>query len=379
MIYLSDLLSLYCKFYENQYLHRIFTAMSFQSAIVKWYLENKRDLPWRGTDDAYVIWLSEVILQQTRVEQGLPYFNRFLQNYPTVLDFASATEAQILKLWQGLGYYSRGRNMLFTAIQVRDHHKGVFPTSYDALIKLKGIGDYTAAAIASFSSNERKAVLDGNVFRVLSRYFGIAEPINSSNGKKQFSALAQTLIGDQEASVYNQAIMEFGALQCKPKSPDCNICPVQTGCLARKGNLVNVLPVKLNKLKKRTRYFNYFIAFAEEKILVKKRNAGDIWQELYDFPLIETAGHHRDIPGDFYGQLHARFGKGTEITVLSQQKHLLTHQTIYVQFFGLDNYIINFNQDAEIKWVSLEEFNELPQPKVITNFMNTYFNYIEKP
>jgi A/G-specific adenine glycosylase len=352
--------------------------MSFQSEIVKWYLEHKRDLPWRATNDAYVIWLSEVILQQTRVEQGLPYFNRFLQSYPTVLHFAAATETQILKLWQGLGYYSRGRNMLFTAMQVRDHHNGIFPTNYDALIKLKGIGDYTAAAIASFSSNERKAVLDGNVFRVLSRYFGIVEPINSSGGKKQFLALAQSLIGDQDASVYNQAIMEFGALQCKPKSPDCRICPVQSGCVARQGDLVNALPVKLNKLKKRTRYFNYFVAYAEDKLLVKKRNAGDIWQELYDFPLIETAENYNDVPRDFSEQLHTLFGKACEITVLSQQKHLLTHQTIYVQFFGLDNYIINFNQDAEIKWVSLEEFNELPQPKVITNFMGTYFNYLEK-
>jgi len=353
--------------------------MSFQSEIVKWYLKHKRDLPWRGTSDAYVIWLSEVILQQTRVEQGLPYFNRFLQNYPTVLDFAAATETQILKLWQGLGYYSRGRNMLFTALQVRDQHDGVFPTNYQSLIKLKGIGDYTAAAIASFSSNERKAVLDGNVFRVLSRYFGIDEPINSSSGKKRFLALAQSLIEDQDAATYNQAIMEFGALQCKPKSPNCSVCPVQTGCVAKQADLVNVLPVKLNKLKKRTRYFNYFIVFAGDKILVKKRNAGDIWQELYDFPLIETAGNYQDVPADFSEQLHALFGKACEITVLSQQKHLLTHQTIYVQFFGLDNYIINFNQDAEIKWVSLDEFNELPQPKVITNFMNTHFNYLEKP
>lgn len=353
--------------------------MSFQSEIVKWYLKNKRELPWRGTDNAYVIWLSEIILQQTRVEQGLPYFNRFLQNYPTVLDFAAATETQILKLWQGLGYYSRGRNMLFTAMQVRDQHNGQFPTSYDALIKLKGIGDYTAAAIASFSSNERKAVLDGNVFRVLSRYFGIEEPINSTAGKKQFSGLAQSLIEDQEASVYNQAIMEFGALQCKPKSPDCTICPLQLGCEARKRDLVSVLPVKLNKLKKRTRYFNYFFRQEGDQILVKKRNAGDIWQELYDFPLIETENNYQNDKGSFSRQLELFFGKDCKITALSQQKHLLTHQTIYVQFFGLDNYIVNFNQDAEIKWVTFEEFNELPQPKVITNFMNMHFNYLEKP
>ncbi|WEK19468.1 MAG: A/G-specific adenine glycosylase [Candidatus Pedobacter colombiensis] len=352
--------------------------MSFQSEIVTWYLNYKRALPWRDTKDAYIIWLSEVILQQTRVEQGLPYFNRFLENYPTVLDFAAASETQILKLWQGLGYYSRGRNMLFTAKQVRDFHDGKFPTKYDELIKLKGIGEYTAAAIASFSANESKAVLDGNVFRVLSRYFGIAEPINSSSGKKQFLDLAQSLIVDQEASIYNQAIMEFGALQCKPKSPNCSICPVQSSCSARAQDLVSILPVKLNKLKKRTRYFNYLICQSDENILVKKRNGGDIWQELYDFPLIETDKNYQEDQQCFFEHLVRIFGKGCSVTALGQQKHLLTHQTIYVQFFGLDNYIINFNQDAEIKWVTLREFDELPQPKVITNFMNMHFNYLEK-
>ncbi|MFA4867322.1 MAG: A/G-specific adenine glycosylase [Pedobacter sp.] len=353
--------------------------MSFQSEVLNWYLKYKRDLPWRGTNDAYVIWLSEVILQQTRVEQGLPYFNRFLENYPTVVDFAAATETQILKLWQGLGYYSRGRNMLFTAIQIRDQHDGIFPTNYDSLVKLKGIGDYTAAAIASFSANERKAVLDGNVFRVLSRFFGIAEPINSSNGKKQFLTLAQELIEDQDASVYNQAIMEFGALQCKPKSPDCSVCPLQSECYAYQQNKVNALPVKLNKLKKRTRYFNYFVVREEDRILVKKRNSGDIWQELYDFPLIETEKNYQEASASFSEQLQKLFGNNTNITALSQQKHLLTHQTIYVQFFGLDNYIINFSEDADIKWVSLQEFNELPHPKVIANFIKTNFNYLEKP
>lgn len=352
--------------------------MSFQSEIVNWYLKHKRALPWRDTKDAYIIWLSEVILQQTRVEQGLPYFNRFLQHYPTVLDFAAASETQILKLWQGLGYYSRGRNMLFTAKQVQDLHDGKFPTKYDDLIKLKGIGEYTAAAIASFSANESKAVLDGNVFRVLSRYFGVTEPINSSGGKKQFLELAQELIADQEASIYNQAIMEFGALQCKPKSPNCSVCPVQSGCVANTQGLVSTLPVKLNKLKKRTRFFNYLICQSDENILVKKRNAGDIWQELYDFPLVETLENYQEAQQSFSEQLEKIFGKDCNITLLSQQKHLLTHQTIYVQFFGLDNYIINFNQDAEIKWVTLREFDELPQPKVITNFMNTHFNYLEK-
>ncbi|TDQ09379.1 A/G-specific adenine glycosylase [Pedobacter metabolipauper] len=346
--------------------------MTFQDEIIKWYLVHKRDLPWRNTTDAYVIWLSEIILQQTRVEQGLPYFNRFLSSYPTVSDFAAATESQILKLWQGLGYYSRGRNMLITAKEVLDVHDGIFPTAYADLIRLKGVGDYTAAAIASFSSNESKPVLDGNVFRVLSRYFGIATPINSTGGKKEFAALATALIVGQQASVYNQAIMEFGALQCKPKSPDCPSCPVQEGCCARNTNHVNLLPVKVKTLKKRTRYFNYFIVRDGDKIMVKKRSAGDVWQELYDFPLIETAADYIALGESFLTDVKNNFGSQCLLKPLFSRKHLLTHQTIYVQFFALDNYIINFRLNTDIKWVSLIDFDELPQPKVITDFMSTY-------
>ena len=217
--------------------------MAFQSEIVKWYLSNKRDLPWRDTTDPYVIWLSEIILQQTRVEQGKPYFLKFLEHFPNVKAFASASEEQVLKLWQGLGYYSRGRNMLYTARYVMEHHHGVFPKSYDQLIKLKGVGGYTAAAISSFSSNERQAVVDGNVYRVLARYFGIDEPINSNTGQKMFAELAKELIADQEPAVYNQAIMEFGALQCKPKSPLCGVCPIQMGCYAFKHKKLDQLPV----------------------------------------------------------------------------------------------------------------------------------------
>lgn len=359
-------------FIKNKSRTRIFVLMAFQNEIVKWYLIHKRDLPWRRTTDPYVIWLSEIILQQTRVEQGMPYFNRFLEHYPTVSDFAGATESQILKLWQGLGYYSRGRNMLFTARQIQALHQGSFPTSYNELIKLKGVGDYTAAAISSFSSNEAKPVLDGNVFRVLSRFFGIGTAINSTAGKKQFLELAAQLIIGQEPSLYNQAIMEFGALQCKPKSPDCPACPVQTDCFARLNKMVDSLPVKEKKLKKRLRYFNYFVCARDGKILVRKRGEGDIWQELYDFPLIETENDYTESREGFNVSVNSMFGKDVSITPLVHKKHLLTHQTIYVQFFALDNYIINFNQNADIKWVTLAEFDELPQPKVIASFINAY-------
>lgn len=346
--------------------------MSIQKEIIKWYKLNKRDLPWRNTTDAYTIWLSEIILQQTRIEQGLPYFNKFLENFPTVKDFAAASEIQVLKLWQGLGYYSRGRNMLFTAKQVINLHKGIFPTRYEQLIKLKGIGEYTAAAISSFSNNEAKAVLDGNVFRVLARYFGVEEPINSTIGKKIFTELAQTLIIDQKPSLYNQAIMEFGALQCKPKLPLCSTCPLQFDCYALKNNKINLLPVKLKKVKVKERWFNYLVGIKDGRILTNQRNAGDIWQQMFDFPLIETTAKVQKDDLNFIQNVKSIFGEEVQVSKIVEKKHLLTHQIIYVQFFALENYMINFNQRTEIKSVLLEDFKELPHPKVISDFINSY-------
>lgn len=346
--------------------------MSFQKKIIDWYQINKRELPWRNTTNAYIIWLSEIILQQTRVEQGLPYFNKFLERFPTVNDFAKASEDQVLKLWQGLGYYSRGRNMLFTAQQIMLIHKGVFPQKYNQLIKLKGIGDYTAAAISSFSANENRAVLDGNVFRVLARYFGIHEPINSSNGKKLFAKLAQDLIEGQTASLYNQAIMEFGALQCKPKSPKCEVCPLMMGCFAFNHQQITNLPVKLKMGKIRERWFHYFIATQGDTILMKQRQPGDIWQKMYDFPLIETDRLLIHSHPDFINEVKARFGNEVIIRPVSQKKHLLSHQIIYVHFFVLENYMINFNQHTEIKSVLLKDFKSLPHPKVIGDFIEMH-------
>ncbi|SOD19896.1 A/G-specific adenine glycosylase [Pedobacter xixiisoli] len=348
--------------------------MSFQSEIVKWYLSNKRDLPWRDTTDPYVIWLSEIILQQTRVEQGKPYFLKFLENFPNVSAFASASEEQVLKLWQGLGYYSRGRNMLYTARYVVANYGGQFPTSYEQLIKLKGVGSYTAAAISSFSSNEQQAVVDGNVYRVLSRYFGIEEPINSNLGQKMFSELAKELIIDQEPAIYNQAIMEFGALQCKPKSPVCSECPVQLGCYAFKHKKIDQLPVKLKKVKVRKRWFNYFVGITGDEILTKQRMPGDVWQHLYDFPLIETEEEVSMTSNEFLTQVEKLFGKDLELKVLEGKKHILTHQIIYVQFFAIDNYIVNFNQHAEIKSVKIEAFKQLPHPKIIGDFIEKHID-----
>lgn len=347
--------------------------MTFQNELINWYLANKRDLPWRHTNDAYTIWLSEVILQQTRVEQGLPYFNKFLENFPTVTDFANATEAKVLKLWQGLGYYSRGRNMHATAQIVVNNYRGIFPNLHDELIKLKGIGEYTAAAISSFSSGEARAVVDGNVFRVLSRYYGIDTPINSPAGKKEFYALANELLYRADPALYNQAIMEFGAMQCKPKSPNCTICPLVQTCYAFKHNRVNTLPVKIGKIKQKHRYINYFVCVENDQVLVKERQAGDIWQHLYDFPSLETTESRGITDATFLEEVKSTFGQPVELTLISEKKHLLTHQIIHVQFFALKNYIFNFKKQKELNWVSLNKLDELPQPKVIHDFIQGYF------
>lgn len=352
--------------------------MTFQNEIINWYLVNKRDLPWRHTNDAYTIWLSEIILQQTRVEQGLPYFNKFLENFPTVNDFANATEAKVLQLWQGLGYYSRGRNMHATAQIVLNKYNGIFPTGYKDLITLKGVGEYTAAAISSFSSGEAKAVVDGNVFRVLARYYGIDTPINSPKGKKDFFKLANDLLYTEDPALYNQAIMEFGAIQCKPKSPNCSICPLNLDCSAARQNLVNQLPVKLPKAEKKYRYLNYFVILNDGKILVRERQKGDIWQHLYDFPSIETSGIPESGDNNFTSTVKEKFGSDVNFNLLSYKKHILTHQIIHVQFFALNNYIFNFSKQKELIWVSLNTLDELPKPNVIRNFIEEFSDDILK-
>ncbi|WP_316802688.1 A/G-specific adenine glycosylase [Pedobacter nototheniae] len=343
--------------------------MIFQNELINWYNINKRDLPWRHTNNAYVIWLSEIILQQTRVEQGLPYFNKFLDNFPAVSDFAGANEAKVLKLWQGLGYYSRGRNMHATAQIVMKDFGGVFPTLHDDLIKLKGIGGYTAAAISSFSSGEARAVVDGNVFRVLARYFGISTAINSPAGKKEFFMLANELLYRADPALYNQAIMEFGALQCKPKSPNCGVCPLSQTCYAYKHKQVNILPVKLAKAEKKLRFFNYLVCMDGDQILVRERQAGDIWQHLYDFPCIETSDTVKAGDPGLDDKISEWFGENATYQLKNAKKHILTHQIIQVQFFELKNYIFNFSKQKELNWVSLDRLDELPQPKVIHDFI----------
>ena len=345
--------------------------MNFAQTLLNWYHDNKRDLPWRSTNDPYIIWLSEVILQQTRVDQGLPYFHKFAHNYPTVRDFAQATEDEILKHWQGLGYYSRGRNMHKTAQMVMEEHAGYFPRKYDQLIKLKGVGEYTAAAISSFSGNEAKAVVDGNVFRLLARYFGISEPINSTKGKKIFTALAQDLLDPEHPGMFNQAIMEFGSLQCKPKNPDCGTCPLQIDCVARQENRINDLPVKVKSSGIRNRYFNYLILVHDGNLAMQKREGRDIWQNLYQFPVIETAvmtPAHEVVQSPEFLKTWGQCAQVSEIT--GPIKHQLSHQRIHAQFIEITGFKVIDNQN--VRWVTPDQTEALAQPKLISDFLKKF-------
>ncbi len=347
--------------------------MEFGQEIIAWYHQHKRSLPWRETNDPYLIWLSEIILQQTRVDQGLPYYYRFSEHYPTVADFATADEGEILKDWQGLGYYSRARNMHHTAKLVMDKHQGRFPKSYAELIQLKGIGEYTAAAISSFSQNEAKAVLDGNVFRLLSRFFGFDTPINSTAGKKLFSDLANQLLIPEHAGLYNQAVMEFGALHCKPKNPLCETCPLQTACVAYQTNRIAELPVKLKTLKVRERFFNYVVLYTDSGLLMKKRGPNDIWQNLYDFPLFETSALLG--PGELVQDSGFVKHFGSTVTVKKMQgpvKHLLSHQRLWAQFIVIES-AVKPALDQDWIWVQAEDLKNLAQPKLIFEFLINFF------
>jgi A/G-specific adenine glycosylase len=310
----------------------------FSQIITAWYKKNKRDLPWRNTQDPYKIWLSEIILQQTRVEQGMSYYYAFTENYPTIRDLAKAPIDEVMKTWQGLGYYSRARNIYATANIVVNEHKSIFPTNYEKILELKGIGPYTAAAIASFCYNEAQAVVDGNVYRVLSRYFGIATPIDSTQGKKQFQQLAMDVLNKKNPGLHNQAIMEFGALQCKPQNPDCENCPLNANCMAFAEERVADLPVKEKKTKVRTRYFYYLlIEDAKKNTLLRKRTGKDIWTELFEFPMVESEKELKPekvlnaaLAKNILGKQKYRLEK-----ISTVQKHQLSHQTLYAYFLHL--------------------------------------------
>ena len=309
---------------------------SFSVIILKWYDHHKRDLPWRETKDPYAIWLSEIILQQTRIQQGMAYYLRFIEVYPTVNDFAIATEDEILKQWQGLGYYSRARNMHQTAKIIVKKFNSKFPADLKILLKLKGIGDYTAAAIASIAFDLPHATVDGNVFRVLSRIYGIGTPIDTGQGKKDFYSLANELLDQQQPGEFNQALMEFGALQCTPKNPDCPNCPVKSICVAHANDAVHSFPVKKGETKIRKRYFNYLVIQEEAYTFLTKRSENDIWKNLYEFPLIESI--EKMDAFQIFQKEQSYFSAETNIQIEGEskwQKQVLTHQHIFYRFIYL--------------------------------------------
>ena len=344
--------------------------MDCTGVITNWYSKNKRVLPWRKTNNPYHIWLSEIILQQTQVKQGLPYYEAFVKKFPNIKHLAMAKEEEVLKLWQGLGYYSRARNMHKTAQFIWYELDGTFPQDYKTLLTLKGVGDYTASAIASICFNEPKAVVDGNVYRVLSRFFGIDTPINSTEGIKTFKTLAQSVLDKTQSGTYNQAIMEFGALQCKPQNPDCSVCPLSSACEALKKNCVKELPVKLKKTKIQIRHCNYLVFISNDgRSVFEKRTGNGIWRNLYQFPLVESLHSLKEIDIIKHPVFKAHIQNNAFNIYLYNEKpiiHKLTHRHLYTHFWIVE--IEQISQNA----VHLHHLVNYPTPQLINNFLNTF-------
>ena len=342
----------------------------FAEVLIDWYYKNSRDLPWRKTSDPYLIWLSEIILQQTRVDQGMEYYLKFENKYPTVFDLAHASEEEVLRDWQGLGYYSRARNLHATAKQVVDDYQGKFPNNYKELIKLKGVGDYTASAIASFAFHEAVPVLDGNVFRVVSRYLGVKDDIAEAKSRKVFKNALDHLIPEEGKLVhdFNQGIMEFGALQCSPKSPNCEECVFLSSCFAYEHKAVTSLPVKSKKVKVKKRFLTYLVIEKDGRLVMNRRGDKDIWAQMFDFPLIETAKHE---PLNLDELIEAKIQANNFVIkeVKDPIKHILTHQHLFIQFVKVELQ----EENRYLNWFNLNEINELPKPIVIENHLRKFY------
>ena len=331
------------------FLIRTFVAiMSFTTTILQWFREYGRALPWRETKDAYAIWLSEIILQQTRIEQGRPYWERFMRRWPTVELLAAASEDEVLREWQGLGYYSRARNLHKAARQVVE--MGGFPQTLEDIKRLKGVGDYTAAAIGSIAFGLPAAVVDGNVYRVLARHYGIATPINTTEGKREFAALAQELLPKNEASAYNQGIMDFGAMQCTPQSPQCMLCPLQETCVALREGRVNELPVKQKTLKVKERRLTYIYIRYKGMTAIHRRGEGDIWQGLYEPWLVD------EIP------------EGARL-MRKDVKHVLTHRVIFADFWLWEPEQQPLLPE-DYSWIKEEEWDNYGVPRLVEMMLN---------
>ena len=341
--------------------------------LINWFAENRRDLPWRHNPTPYQVWLSEIILQQTRVNQGWDYYLRFVEKWPTVNDLANATEEEVLKMWQGLGYYSRARNLHQCAKQIVEQHGGQFPADFEKLKQLKGIGDYTAAAIASIAFDLPHAVVDGNVYRVLSRLFDIDTPININEGQTVFAKIADDLLNREQPGLHNQAMMEFGALQCTPKNPNCLLCPLQAQCLAFANQTVMQRPVKLQKLKITTRYFNYLVFRIEGNVYLHKRSGNDIWKNLYDFPCIESENPmtvEEVIASEKFHQLI----ENKSFTIIKTSPtftHKLTHRTIIAQFIEikLEENLLRIETN-DLFLARETDLGNFPIPRLIDLYLN---------
>ncbi|QKG81260.1 A/G-specific adenine glycosylase [Tenuifilum thalassicum] len=345
--------------------------MDFSNKLLKWYGSNARDLPWRNTSNPYFIWISEVILQQTRVNQGIPYYYRFIEEFPTVQALADAPIDKLMKVWQGLGYYSRARNLKEGAIQIVNEFHGQIPNTFDELLKIKGIGPYSAAAIASFAFGRVVPAVDGNVYRILARVFGVFTPIDSSKGKKEFFELAKELISKKEPGRFNQAIIDFGALQCTPKSPLCIDCPFNEYCYAYQNNLISSLPVKGIKKPPQNRFFYYFMIRYGNFTFVRRRSENDIWNSLYEFPLWE---HNKQFNFDEIGQKikGLSFLKDTEpcIRYISEPvKHVLSHRIIWATFIILKIEKANYSLKADYVMIPIEELSTYPFPRLIDGYL----------
>jgi A/G-specific adenine glycosylase len=338
-------------------------------AISEWYQTYKRTLPWRQTKSAYHIWISEVILQQTRVLQGLPYYNKFIKAFPSIHDLAQAPESEVLILWQGLGYYSRARNMHFTAKYICDNYQGIFPSNYNEIKKLKGVGDYTAAAIASFAFELPFAAVDGNVMRVISRVYGIEEDVLLAKTKKHITAIAQEMMGDSSPSLFNQSMMEFGALQCKAKAPQCNSCPLIDQCYAYHNNKVTSLPTKLSRTKVRSRHFNYLLIKSNSGIYIQQRIGKGIWQNLYEFPLLESQAPLSEV--ELLKELRQYCNANIKLEYRSKEiKHKLSHQLLHIHFNTIACDSIKVGENWKL--IPIYTIDDYPFPEIINKHKNRF-------
>ena len=334
----------------------------FASILLKWYDLNKRDLPWRLTKDPYKVWISEIILQQTQVVQGTAYYMRFVEYLPDIQSLANASEDEVLKMWEGLGYYSRARNLHATAKLVVANYRGIFPTSYEEIIQLKGVGPYTAAAIASICFNLPYAAIDGNVYRFLSRYFGFETAIDTTKGKKDFKYLADKLLYKDKPSEYNQAIMEMGATVCKPKLPLCDECPFSPSCIALRKDLVAILPIKEKKIKQRSRYFHFLFVERNGSIAIERRNENDIWKGLYQLPLVEMPHKITD------EKLSEHIG--LKVNFISEKKHILSHQVLFAKFYSVHGDNLKLVHRDQLLYVPINDVRTFAFPQLIVDFFN---------